>query len=94
MAQWPAHTRMMTQGWAGAVGMAAWPAPARRRAALGVGDLRMELHSPYRPLLVADGRERRVATLGEHAKPGRQLKHAVAVAHPDRPPLLFRKTVE
>ena len=37
VAQWPAHTRMMTQGWAGAVGMAAWPAPARRRAALGVG---------------------------------------------------------
>ena len=32
VAQWPAHTRMMTQGWAGAVGMAAWRAPARRRA--------------------------------------------------------------
>ena len=36
-AQWPAHTRMMTQGWAGAVGMAAWRAPARRRAAARCG---------------------------------------------------------
>ena len=53
-----------------------WP-PLRRVRHLG-----MELHGVELALLVGDGRERRALGDADHLEAGRQLRDAVAVAHP------------
>ena len=55
-----------------------------RRAAGRVHHFGVELHAVEPPLLVRDGRERRVARGGDGREALRQRRHAVAVAHPHR----------
>ena len=47
-----------------------------------VHDLGVKLNAVQSPLWIGDGRKRRVLAVGDGAKPGRQLRKSVAVAHP------------
>ena len=56
----------------------------QRRAVRRVHHLEMELGGVELALVVGDHRDRRVLRRADHAEAFRQLRHAVAVAHPDR----------